>query len=44
LDGKSEGAIIKFDDIEFLPPERKHIWATFIAIAGEKDKFTGKYV
>ena len=43
--GKSEGAIIKFDDIEIFTTRAETIFgATFIAIAGEKDKFTGKYV
>ncbi|MDP3013356.1 MAG: class I tRNA ligase family protein, partial [Candidatus Subteraquimicrobiales bacterium] len=49
--GKSEGRIIKFDDIntgEALEiyttrPETLNS-ATFIAISGTKDKFTGKYV
>lgn len=43
--GRSEGALIKFDDIEIFTTRPETIFgATFIAIAGSEDKFTGRYV
>ena len=43
--GKSEGALIKFDDIKVFTTRPDTIFgATFIAISGKADKFTGKYV
>ena len=43
--GKSEGALIKFGEIEVFTTRPDTIFgATFIAIPGEEDKFTGKYV
>jgi len=43
--GKSEGVIIKFDDIEIFTTRPETIFgATFIAVSGDKNKFTGKYV
>ncbi len=43
--GKSEGALIKFDDLEVFTtrPDTIH-GATFLAVAGKEDKFTGRYV
>ena len=43
--GRSEGALIKFDDIEIFTTRPDTIFgATFIAIAGKEDRFTGRYV
>jgi len=43
--GRSEGSIIKFDDIEVFTTRSETInSATFIAVAGKEDKFTGSYV
>jgi leucyl-tRNA synthetase len=43
--GRSEGRIIKFDDIEVFTTRPETVnSATFIAVAGESDKFTGRYV
>lgn len=43
--GRSEGAVIKFDDIEVFTTRPETIFGVaFIAIAGKADKFTGKYV
>jgi len=43
--GKKEGAVIKFDDIEIFTTRPETIFgATFIAIAGATDKFTGRTV
>ena len=43
--GKSEGALIKFDDIEVFTTRPDTIFgATFIAIAGKENRFTGRYV
>lgn len=43
--GRSEGAVIKFDDIEIFTTRPDTIFgATFVVIAGEKDRFTGRYV
>lgn len=43
--GKSEGREIKFDDIEVFTTRPETInSATFIAVSGKNDKFTGKYV
>jgi leucyl-tRNA synthetase len=43
--GKKHGAVIKFDDIEIFTTRPDTIFgATFVAIAGEKDRFTGRYV
>ena len=43
--GKKEGAVIKFDDIEIFTTRPETIFgATFIAIAGTSDKFTGRTV
>jgi len=43
--GKSEGALIKFDDIEVFTTRPDTIYGvTFIVVAGKEDKFTGRYV
>jgi leucyl-tRNA synthetase len=43
--GRSEGALIKFDDIEIFTTRPDTIFgATFVVIAGKEDRFTGKYV
>ncbi len=43
--GKSEGALIKFDNIEIFTTRPDTIFgATFIAIAGKENRFTGRYV
>ena len=43
--GKSEGALIKFDDIEVFTTRPDTIrGATFLVVSGKADKFTGKYV
>ncbi|MCC6323591.1 class I tRNA ligase family protein [Candidatus Nomurabacteria bacterium] len=43
--GKSEGALVKFDDIEIFTTRPDTMYgATFIAIAGKADRFTGQYV
>jgi len=43
--GKSEGALIKFDDIEIYTTRPDTIYgATFLVVSGKEDKFTGKYV
>ena len=43
--GRSHGALIKFDDIEVFTTRPDTIYgATFVAISGKEDKFTGKYV
>lgn len=43
--GRSEGALIKFDDIEIFTTRPDTIFgATFMVVAGKEDKFTGKYV
>jgi len=43
--GRSEGALIKFDDIEIFTTRPDTIYgATFIVVSGKEDKFTGKYV
>lgn len=43
--GRSEGALIKFDDIEVFTTRPDTIFgATFIVVAGKEDKFTGRYV
>ena len=43
--GKSEGALIKFNDVEVFTTRPDTIFgATFIVLAGKEDKFTGKYV
>ncbi len=43
--GKSEGALIKFDDIEVFTTRPDTIFgATFIAVAGKENKFTGRNV
>lgn len=43
--GKKHGAVINFDDIEIFTTRPDTIFgATFVAIAGEKDRFTGRYV
>ncbi len=43
--GKSEGALIQFDDIEVFTTRPDTIrGATFLAVSGKEDKFTGKYV
>ena len=43
--GKSEGRIIKFGDIKVFTTRPDTINAvTFVAISGQKDQFTGKYV
>jgi len=43
--GKKEGRVIEFDDIKVFTTRPDTInSATFIAVAGDKDKFTGKFV
>jgi leucyl-tRNA synthetase len=43
--GKSEGALIKFDDIEVFTTRPDTIrGATFLVVSGKEDKFTGNYV
>jgi len=43
--GRSEGALIKFDDIEIFTTRPDTIFgATFLVVSGKQDKFTGKYV
>ncbi len=43
--GKSEGALIKFDDIEVFTTRPDTIYgATFIVVSGKEDRFTGRYV
>lgn len=43
--GRSRGALIAFDDIEVFTTRPDTIrGATFLAVAGAADKFTGKYV
>jgi leucyl-tRNA synthetase len=43
--GKSEGALIKFDDIEVFTTRPDTIrGATFLVVSGREDRFTGKYV
>ena len=43
--GKSEGALIKFDDIEIYTTRPDTIYgATFLVVSGKEDKFTGRYV
>lgn len=43
--GRSEGALIKFDDIEIFTTRPDTIrGATFIVVSGKEDKFTGRYV
>ncbi len=43
--GKKEGATIMFDDIEIFTTRPETIFgATYIAIAGKADKFTGRHV
>ncbi len=43
--GRKEGRIINFDDVEIFTTRPETInSATFIAVSGEKDKFTGKFV
>ncbi len=43
--GRSEGALIKFDDIEVFTTRPDTIFgATFIVVAGKEDRFTGKEV
>lgn len=43
--GKSEGALIKFDDIEVFTTRPDTIYgATFLVKSGKEDKFTGEYV
>ncbi len=43
--GKSEGFLIKFDDIEIFTTRPDTIFgATFVIVAGKEDKFTGRYV
>ncbi len=43
--GRSDGALIKFDDIEIFTTRPDTIFgATFIVIHGKEDKFTGRYV
>ncbi len=43
--GRSEGALIKFGDYEVFTTRPDTIFgATFIAISGKEDRFTGKYV
>ncbi|MDO8569417.1 MAG: class I tRNA ligase family protein [bacterium] len=43
--GRSEGVLIKFDDIEIFTTRPDTIFgATFVVIAGKEDKFTGHFV
>ncbi len=43
--GRSEGVLIKFDDIEVFTTRPDTIFgATFVVVAGKEDKFTGRYV
>ena len=43
--GRSEGVLIKFDDIEIFTTRPDTIFgATFIVVAGKEDKFTGRFV
>ncbi len=43
--GRSEGALIKFDDIEIFTTRPETIFgATFVVISGKEDRFTGRYV
>ncbi|MDO8729064.1 MAG: class I tRNA ligase family protein [bacterium] len=43
--GRSEGVLIKFDDIEIFTTRPDTIFgATFVVIAGKEDKFTGRFV
>ncbi|MBI4034190.1 MAG: class I tRNA ligase family protein [Candidatus Brennerbacteria bacterium] len=43
--GKSEGALIKFDDIEIFTTRPDTIYgATFIVRSGKENRFTGRYV
>lgn len=43
--GRSDGALIKFDDIEIFTTRPETIFgASFIAIPGKADRFTGEYV
>jgi len=43
--GRSEGVLIKFDDIEIFTTRPETIFgATFVVISGKEDKFTGRYV
>ncbi len=43
--GRSEGALIKFDDIEIYTTRPDTIYgATFLVRSGKEDKFTGEYV
>src|SRR3989344_1720971 len=42
---RSEGVLIKFDDIEIFTTRPDTIFgATFIVVAGKEDKFTGRFV
>ena len=43
--GRSEGALIRFDDVEIFTTRPDTIrGATFVVVSGKADKFTGKYV
>ncbi|MEX2013341.1 MAG: class I tRNA ligase family protein, partial [Parcubacteria group bacterium] len=43
--GRSEGVLIKFDDIEIFTTRPDTIFgATFVVMAGKENRFTGKYV
>jgi len=43
--GRSEGVLIKFDDIEIFTTRPDTIFgATFLVVSGKEDKFTGKFV
>lgn len=43
--GRSDGALIKFDDLEVFTTRPDTIFgATFVVVAGKEDKFTGRYV
>jgi len=43
--GRSEGVLIKFDDIEIFTTRPDTIYgATFMVVSGKEDKFTGNYV
>jgi len=43
--GRSEGALIQFDDIEVFTTRPDTIFgATFVVISGKEDKFTGRFV
>ncbi|MFZ2484601.1 MAG: leucine--tRNA ligase [Minisyncoccia bacterium] len=43
--GRSDGALIKFDDVEVFTTRPDTIFgATFVVVSGKEDRFTGRYV